>query len=152
SAASASVAAIAALVWARYPAMTNVELREHLFRNTTRYPFKTDKDGYGTLHAYKAVGGFVGAGISGPTSAEPYSNATFTATTVGDGPFAYRWSNGATSRTATYNVGQYGLWLSVQVTDLYENITREAIHRVEVGGDGGSNPGCDPNLDPRCPA
>jgi hypothetical protein len=152
SAASAGVAAIAALVWARYPSMTNVEVREHLFHNATRYPFKTDKDGYGTLHAYKAVGGFVGAGISGPTSAEPNTTATFTATTVGDGPFSYRWSNGATSRTTTYRAGQYGFWLTVQVTDLFENRTREATHRVEVGGDGGSDPQCDPNLDPRCPA
>lgn len=152
SGATASVTGIAALVWARYPALTNVELRYHLRYSTNGYPNHRDEVGFGTIFAYKAVGGFVGAGISGPTSATPNSTATFTAATVGDGPFAYRWSNGATSRSATYSVGQYGFWLSVQVTDLYENVTREAIHRVEVGGDGGSDPGCDPNLDPRCPA
>lgn len=152
SAATASVAGIAALVWSRYSWMNNIQVRHRLRNAASQHPYHTPESGFGTIHAYKAVGGFVGAGISGPTSAAPSSTATFTATTVGDGPFSYRWSNGATSRTASYNVGQYGFWLTVEVTDLYENVTREAIHRVEVGGDGGSDPVCDPNLDPRCPA
>lgn len=151
SSATGSVAAIAALVWARYPWMTNVQLRDHLYHNASRYPYRTDKDGYGTLHAYKAVGGFVGAGISGPNSTAAFSTETYTAWTVGDGPFAYRWSNGATTQSTTYTVGEQGVWITLEVTDLYENRVREARHRVDVS-DGGWTWGCDPNLDPTCPA
>lgn len=151
SGATASVAAIAALVWARYPGLTNEQVRQHLYRNTTRYPNRTDKDGFGTLLAYRAVGGFAGVAISGPASVSSNTTHTFTAQPVGDGPFTYRWSNGATTQSTTYTIGEHGRYITLEVTDVFENRVRDAIHRVEVS-DGSSEFPCDPNLDPMCPS
>lgn len=148
---TASVSAIAALVWARYPHLTNVQLREHLHKSANGYPNRNSQVGYGTLFAYKAVGGFVGVGMNGVWSVYPNSTHTYEAVPYGDGPFTYLWSNGATTRSTSYSFGQYGTSVSVTVTDVVEGISRTNQQYIQVG-DGGYEPPCDPNLDPMCPS
>jgi hypothetical protein len=130
--------------------MTNAQLREHLRRSASHYPDRNSQRGYGTLHAYKAVGGFVGLVLSGPTSVYANTTHTFEAHPTGDGPFTYEWSNGATTRTTSYTIGEHGAGVSVTVTDVVEGFSRTASQRVDIGT-GASEVPCDPNLDPMCP-
>jgi hypothetical protein len=61
---------------------------------------------------------------SSPTGADwPEARADGTLTPVGDGPFAYRWSNGATTPEVTVTAGAHNTYqrMSVTVTDLGEN-------------------------------
>lgn len=147
---TASVAGIAALVWSRYPHMNNMWLREHLRKSANRYPNHSNEVGYGTLFAYKAVGGFYGLTMTGAWSVYPNTTHTYEAMPLGDGPFTYLWNNGATTRSTSYSFGEYGGWVTVTVKDVVERTSQTIQQYVEVG-DGSYTPPCDPNLDPMCP-
>ncbi|HEX2210270.1 MAG TPA: S8 family serine peptidase [Longimicrobium sp.] len=150
SGATASVAGIAALVWARYPHFNNMWLRQHLKQNAIGYSNHNNQVGYGTIFAYKAVGGFSGLLMTGPTSVYANTTHTYEAIPRGDGPFAYQWNNGATTKSTSYTIGQYGRTVSVTVTDVTEGRSETVSQYVAVG-DGAYVPPCDPNLDPMCP-
>jgi hypothetical protein len=147
---SASVTGIAALVLSRYPHLTNMALRQHLIKNASRYPNHSNDVGYGTVYAYKAVGGFAGLMMTGNWSVYPNTTHTYQALPYGDGPFTYLWNNGTTGKTATYSFGEYGNWVSVTVTDTVEGVSQTVQQYIEVSN-GSYTPPCDPNLDPMCP-
>ncbi len=135
SGASASVAGIAALVKARYPHMTNKQVRDRL-QWATRHPhYHSWQDGYGPVNAYKAVGGFYDLRIDGRNCIGAYENRNvhLSAAPHGDGPFSYQWHDGQTAQTATFPAPPPGETeeYAVHVTDGLEGRTRVAYHYVE---------------------
>lgn len=172
--ASAVVSGVATLVRGRYPFLRNYEVRTRL-RRGARDLGPTGRDshyGYGVVNAYAAVGGFYQATIFADNwheqcTASTVANRTcfanyqstgcfmetFRVAGYGDGPFTYRWSTGSTSEEISMNLcPTYGDTESLQVTvaDGLQNRTMTLTLYIRV--DGGGAPGCDPNLDPMCPA
>jgi hypothetical protein len=172
--ASAIVSGVATLVRGRYPFLRNYEVRNRLRRGARDLgPVGRDGHyGYGVINAYAAVGGFYQATVFGSSwhdqctaTTSPnrtcfvnYASTscfteTFRVAGYGDGPFTYRWSNGSTSdQISMYLCPTYGGDESFQVTvtDGLQNRTMTLTAYIRV--DGGGMPGCDPNLDPMCPA
>ncbi|MEX2282576.1 MAG: SprB repeat-containing protein, partial [Gemmatimonadota bacterium] len=59
-------------------------------------PLKVGDTGYGTVNAYRALGGFWHMSLDGPTCVDGREGTiTLTAIARGDGPFTYTWSNGS---------------------------------------------------------
>ncbi|HEY0023370.1 MAG TPA: S8/S53 family peptidase [Longimicrobium sp.] len=145
---TASVGAIAALVWSRYPHMTNVEVRQRLIWAALRPQERRSDDGYGPVNAYKAVGGFSGLAIHGPEFVPPYTTFAVEAVSSGDGPFTYRWNNGATTKRTSYRstTAGYTVPVRVDVTDTFEGVTRTAYLNVAVQSKPSPNT-CDPNVE-----
>ena len=119
---TAVTAGIAALIWQTYPHFSVADVRTRLLRTAdgTGDPFL----GAGNPNAYKAVGGFTGMYVSGPSSVNPGATYTLTARPTGDGPFAYRWSTGETTPSITRRAGTTASGsqtVSVTVTDTREN-------------------------------
>jgi subtilisin family serine protease len=137
SAASATISGIAALVWARYPTWTNKQVRARLM-SSARHPWQHNwSDGYGYVNAFKAVGGFYDLRIDGPMCAdESMEEVALTAIPYGDGPFAFEWNDGITTRTGQAAVmpapplGETREY-RVIVTDLADGQTRAAFYSVE---------------------
>jgi hypothetical protein len=172
--ASAIVSSVATLVRGRYPFLRNYEVRNRLRRGAEDLgPVGRDSHyGYGIINAYAAVGGFYQSILFGSSwhdqctattvpnrtcffnyAATSCFAETFRVAGYGDGPFTYRWSNGSTSdQTSMYLCPTYSGNESIQVTvtDGLQNRTMTLTVYIRV--DGGGMPGCDPNLDPMCPA
>lgn len=154
SSATAIVAGVAALIWARYPNWSRDQVRARIQESGHYYPHRDDRRGFGIINAYRAVGGFESLHLGAPQYAEPGSSFTATAWTRGEGPFTYLWSNSATTPSTTfiasgsYNA-QNSIWVSV--TDQVEGVTRTSTATV-ISGYEPWEPTCDPNLDPMCPA
>lgn len=70
----------------------------------TADPLPTQYTGAGKVNAYRAVGGFT-VSIQGPTTVSPGERYTLTARARGDGPFTYKWSNGATTQSISRTAG-----------------------------------------------
>lgn len=105
--ASALVAAVAALVWSKYPHMTREQVRERLHFAGGRYPQRHSAVGYGTVIAHKAVGGMYNVQAAGPGRIVTDENVFVTYYADpwgGDGPFTYQWHNGKTSSSITFEV------------------------------------------------
>lgn len=119
--ATALTAGVLALIWSEYPWMNRDQVRERLY--STSSGGIAGKTGAGRIDAYKAVGGFEGARIDGPPVVRPNQQYTLTALPWGEGPFLYRWNNGATTQSVVGTIGGYStsqMW-TVEVTDLREN-------------------------------
>jgi serine protease len=145
SAATAIVAGTAALIWSRYPTWTRDQVLSRLLSSgasATRY----GGVGFGIANAYKAVGGFAYLWIVGPTTVEPGTQYTLSASPAGDGPFTYRWSTGQTTPEINLTAGVAGTaqTVSVTVTDTYENKSLTKTIRVVAKKD----PICTPRLCP----
>lgn len=126
SAATAVVSGVAALVASKYPGMSGSQIRDRLSNTATRGTCSGQCGGSnGRVNAYAAVGGFERLGIGGPRVAAPGERYTLTASPVGDGPFAYRWSTGATTKSISATAGPAGTsqTFTVSVTDTFENKT-----------------------------
>jgi serine protease len=119
--ATAIVAGLAAMVWSKYPTWTRDQVRDRMYHTT--WGSEDPQLGRGVVDAYGATGGFLRVWIDGPDTVEPRETYTLTAAPVGDGPFAYRWSNGATTPEVTVTAGAHNTYqrMSVTVTDLGEN-------------------------------
>lgn len=129
--ATAIVGGIAALVRARFETMPNSEVRNRLIA-TSDTLCGLPKTWHNLVNASAAVGGMClpksaifGPGAIGLTITEPYQTHDYTVNfTGGIGPFTYKWSNGATTKTATYDFDlrsdykNYTEEISVQVKDL----------------------------------
>ncbi len=129
--ATAIVGGIAALVRARYPEMHNWEVLDRLVA-TSDTLCGLPKTWHRLVNAGAAVGGLCvpksavyGSSAVGLTISQPYKEATYTVNFSGGiGPFAYRWSNGASTQTATYSFDlpstyeSYTVDIWVEVTDL----------------------------------
>lgn len=129
--ATAIVGGIAALVRAQFQTMTNSEVRNRLIA-TSDTLCGLPKTWHRLVNASAAVGGMClpksaifGPGAIGLTITEPYQTHDYTVNfTGGIGPFTYKWSNGATTKTATYDFDlrsdykNYTEEISVQVKDL----------------------------------
>jgi Subtilase family len=142
SGAAASVAGIAALIRARYPQMSNRDIRARLRNSTSHVGWHTWQDGYGTLNAYRAVGGFEGIDLYAPDTVRPYTTFGADAHAHGDGPFSVRWVNGQTGTWyPQFTAGAHGQDYLVEVvaTDLIQNLTIRTSKLVYVR---------DPNLPP----
>lgn len=127
---TAVTAGIAALIWQTYPELTAPEVRSHLLRTSdgAGYPL-----GAGNPNAYKAVGGYVGLSISGPSHVQPGATYTLTARPQGDGPFSYRWSTGQTTQSITMRAGTTASGsqtVRVDVFDQRENKGRSSSKTV----------------------
>jgi hypothetical protein len=135
SGASATISGIAALVWSRYPWMSNTDVRARL-RSSARHPWnRTWEDGFGYVDAYVAVGGLTHLQFDVKGCATAYTPEIYaTASPTGDGPFRYQWSNGDTGPSTTYTAASEGesLHVYVSVTDLTEGRTREDGRWVET--------------------
>lgn len=135
SGASATIAGIAALVWAKYPWLKNYEVR-HRLRNSASHPNSHIwGDGYGYVDAYHAVGGFSHLNLWAPDcTTEHMGDLLVDVSATGDGPFQYRWNNGSTSATTSYPPAPPGssLLIEVAVTDQYEGRTIIASKVVET--------------------
>ncbi|MEW5930049.1 MAG: S8 family serine peptidase [Gemmatimonadota bacterium] len=145
SGAAATISGLATLVWARYPWLTNTQVRSRL-RQFADHPFNHNwSDGYGYVDVYGAVGGFTNMRMEVKDCATPL-NPTIEAQAVatGDGPFTYQWSNGATSASTAYTAAPAGdsihVWVlvsdvvenrSVQDTKWVRTVTNEDPHYVE---------------------
>jgi subtilisin family serine protease len=132
SGASSVVSGVAALVLSEHPGLSRDQLRNRLVAAGNRCC--GSGVGAGLVNAYQAVGGFVGVSISGPNTVDPYQSYTLTAQPRGDGPFTYRWSNGATTRSITVTAGAAGTVqrFSVTATDTRENKSLTASTSVTV--------------------
>ena len=113
SAASAIVAASAALVWSRYPTLSRSDLVLRLTRKAG-----VSKIGVPVLSAFRATGGMTsGAIISSVGYAQPNEPYTLHAYADGDGPYSYLWNNGETTPVVTRTgAGSF----SVVLTDLVD--------------------------------
>lgn len=113
SAASAVVAASAALVWSRYPSLSRSALIERMISKS-----RMSQIGVPVLDAFRATGGTTtGTIVSSRASAEPCESYTLTVLADGDGPYSYLWNNGETSPEVTRTgPGSF----SVVVTDLVD--------------------------------
>lgn len=130
SGASAVAAGIAALVWAENPWLTRDQVRDRVVFSGNWCC--TSGIGSGIIDAYKAIGGFASLSISAPTPVYEYQSYTLTAAPRGNGPFTYRWSNGATTKSITVTAGAAGTTKShsVTVTDTRENKSLSATRSV----------------------
>lgn len=132
---SASVAGIALLAWAAHPSWRNVDVRTRL-RYAGQHPYDRNSDnGYGSIDAYFAAGGFEGLRIDGETCETQWTMNTpvwLTAVPRGDGPFDYVWNTGETTQSIAVYPGQPGetVEFSVSVTDRTENVTRVEYHDI----------------------
>lgn len=144
SSATAVVAGAAALVWSHYGGGA-ADTRQRLIRTAANYYSPRQNTGYGAINAYKAVGGFSGLGIHGAEFIPPYTTFKQEAVVSGDGPFTYRWNNGATTKATTYRSGAAGQTVPVRVdvTDTFEGTTRTATNYVAVQSKP-TEPTCDP--------
>lgn len=139
-------AGIAALIWQAYPWFSSQDVRSRLLSTADG---TTDPNlGRGNPNAYRAVGGYAGLHISGPSEVSPGQTYTLTAQPKGDGPFTYRWSTGETTRSITRTAGTSAsgsqTW-SVTVTDTRENKSRFSSKTVSW-----SAPAPPPIEDPPC--
>lgn len=108
SGATPTVAGQAALVWSKYPYMTRAQVLDRM-----RWAAQSKRDphaGYGIVNSYKAVGGMYYADIiqnqvSGGGFNEVAQYELQPLIRGGDGPFTYRWWNGATTPTVRVAVG-----------------------------------------------
>jgi hypothetical protein len=172
--ASGIVAGVAALIRARYPHLTNEQVRARLRVGARDFGLigRDSYYGYGVVNAYAAVGGFyqstlLAANWHDECTATTVANRTclvnYTSTSCfsetfrviahGDGPFSYRWSTGSTADRTTMTLcptRDYDYTLQVSVTDGLQNRTMTQTAYIRV--DGGGTDNCDPNLDPRCAA
>lgn len=125
SSATAVVAGVAALIWARYPTWTRDQVIQRIYASGHSYPWRNERTGYGVIKAYRAVGGFEGVRVDAPTYALPGSSFTVTAYPKGDGPFTYLWSNGATTPSTSFTMGTFATEaeFSVSVTDPLQGVT-----------------------------
>jgi subtilisin family serine protease len=116
SLASAIAAGSAALVWSKYPTLSRAALIDRLIERS-----RPSKIGVPILDANKAAGGLMGVSIASTRArVHSYDSYSLSALPDGDGPFAYRWSNGET----TQNVTRTGPGtFSVTVTDLVDGAT-----------------------------
>ncbi|HEX8429675.1 MAG TPA: S8 family serine peptidase, partial [Longimicrobium sp.] len=152
SGATAVVAGVAALVWARYPSWTRDQVWNRLVSSTSsKGAYKTQRTGYGIINAYGAVGGFWDLSFGGPSTVPPYGSATVTAYAYGDGPFTYLWDDGSTSPSVVVQVGENGLYVDrhLTVTDLSDGRTMTKQYRLHAYQDE-TGPG-DCALDPMIP-
>jgi hypothetical protein len=120
--ATAIVAGVAAMTWSKYPTWHRDQVRNRMYQTTWG---GAGDLGHGVVDAYGATGGFLGIWIDGPDTVEPRETYTLTAAPVGDGPFTYRWSNGATTPQITLTAGANNTTqrLTVTVTDTNEHKT-----------------------------
>ncbi|HEX5871501.1 MAG TPA: S8/S53 family peptidase, partial [Longimicrobium sp.] len=109
SGATAVVAGQAALIWAYYPAESNVQIRDRLRRAGHQYPNHDRVKGYGIVNVMRAVGGMYAVNIPPPRvvgggggTATVYEIEALTV--GGDGPFTYRWNTGETTRVIRYSM------------------------------------------------
>jgi hypothetical protein len=118
SAATAIVAGIAALAWAKLPSLTRAELITRLAMSASLAGIEGEEGviapsrnvGYGIPDAYVAAGGARKASIDGPFSAIPGSTYALTASNDGYEPnFTYLWDSGETSRSIQAIAGSPGL-------------------------------------------
>lgn len=125
SSATAVVAGVAALIWARYPTWTRDQVVQRIHQSGYHYPWREERVGYGVINAYRAVGGFEYVRVDAPNYALPGSTFTVTANPRGDGPFTYLWSNGATTQSTTFSMGTFATQadFSVSVTDPLQGVT-----------------------------
>ncbi len=134
SSTSAVIGGVAALIWSRYPGMTNRDVRDRL-RWAGNLTYDDPKLGYGVVDANQAVGGFYDLGTDGPTCLGAYEadEVTISAVPRGDGPFSYRWHDGQTIQSATFPAPPPGETAEyrVQVTDLVEGTVKLRSHYVE---------------------
>jgi hypothetical protein len=151
SSATAVVAGVAALVWARYPWFTRDQVRDRLYQSGRHYPNRDERRGYGIINALRAVGGFEWVYVNAPSYVNPDELYTAQAGVRGEGPFTYQWSNGATGSSTTYTAPGYGtqsIW--VQVTDQVDGTTHTAHATVSADPPQPWEPSCDPSYDPMC--
>lgn len=140
SGASASMTGVAALVRARYPALTNKQVRQQLrFATHTSGLEHSWSIGYGIMDAHKAVGGLYNVDISTTAEPGPFDTYTYTLTAThqgGDGPFTYLWTTGETTRSITFTVypGDGLVQYGVSVTDLYDGAVRGAQQTIVAPG------------------
>jgi subtilisin family serine protease len=137
SAATGIVAGTAALVWSQHPNWTRDDVWNRLVWARTTAS--------GPVDAYKAVGGvYGGVRIAGPPAAAPDTTFTLTAEHTGEGPFAYQWSNGATSQTATFNAGAAGTsqTITVNVIDTVDGRVHQASVQIETVAESPRGPVC----------
>jgi serine protease len=134
SGATATIAGIAALVWARYPTWGRDQVRQRLY--DAAVPYRPDPDiGYGVPDAYAAVGGFSSLSIRGPAWFEEGQQYTLSADTgLGDGPFAYKWSTGQTTPQIVRTFPNEGESQTTMLTatDLTENKSLTVRKTVRV--------------------
>ncbi len=128
--ATAVISGIAALAWSKNPTWNRNQVRDRLYASGQLS--RDSRWGWGAIDAYKAAGGFQSLSISGRRSVEPYTSYTLSASPKGDGPFAYKWSNGATTRSISAVAGAAGTTqtFSVTVTDLTERKSLSASATV----------------------
>lgn len=138
SVATATVTGVAALVRSRYPNWDRGQVWARMRASGAMYPSKDPegRTGYGLINAFAAVGGFHGMHIEDEGIVYANSTTLVEAIPYGDGPFTYRWSNGQTTRTATYNTGACGSVLRVEatVTDTRDGTVHHRFRDVNVGG------------------
>jgi subtilisin family serine protease len=144
SGATPTVAGQAALVWSRYPYMTGAQVLDRM-RWAARQ--RNNVQGYGMVNSNKAVGGIHWAGIyddlvSGGGWNEVAYHTIRAEVEGGDGPFAYRWNNGATSQTQDIQVspGDPDHVYSVQITDLSDGAVVHAETRIPPPPGGCADP------------
>lgn len=128
---TAVTAGIAALIWQTHPDKTAAQVRSHLLN--TSDGSGSYQLGAGNPNAYKAVGGYLGVSVSGPSHVQPGASYTLTARPQGYGPFTYRWSTGETTPSITKRAGTTASGsqtVSVTVTDTKENKALQASKTV----------------------
>jgi hypothetical protein len=124
---AAIVSGILALIWAAHPNWTADEVSRRLFSSARRLSFPHTQ-AFSAPNAYTALGGFSNLALRGPSAIEEGQHFRLSAVATGDGPFAYRWSTGATSSSISAVAGPAGSRraYSVAVTDSAEHLTRTA--------------------------
>jgi subtilisin family serine protease len=139
SGATPTVAGQAALVWSRYPYMTGSQILDRM--RWAAQP-RNDKQGYGIVNTYKAVGGIHWAAIYSEMSGGGFNEVAYYSLRVdvegGDGPFTYLWENGATTRTRSAEVGpgEPDHRYRVAITDHSDGsvVYAEAVLKAPSGG------------------
>lgn len=128
--ATAVISGIAGLIRGQHPTWNAGQVKNRLYQSAGSY--RHHEYGYGAIDAYRATGGYTGLSISGAGQVMPGTQYTLTARPVGDGPFSYRWSNGATTQSIRPTAGADGTsqTYSVTVTDLTESRSRTASRTV----------------------
>jgi subtilisin family serine protease len=135
SVAAAVVAGAAGLIYQRYPNASRDWVAQRLRYSGRDYPSRDGNIGYGVINLFKAVGGFVNLGMRRPALVARGAQFTVEALPVGDGPFQYSWSNGATGKTTTYEAPYEDgmMTVSVWVTDTTDWESKELHVNVMVG-------------------
>jgi serine protease len=137
--ATAVIAGVAALVWARDPSRSRFGVLSLLAHSASPTGARSWTTGWGVPNAFCAVGGWCMQWVDGPSLIEETGTYTFTARhTIGDGPFTYLWDSGETTQSKerfvqiTYATQEHTFQEWVTITDQSTGESRRVARDVTV--------------------